>query len=76
MSIRFYVGRTVKGVGAGVVFKADQTPTKAAYPQFASCVGPFRTKRAAILLASFAGNNNPHVRCVADAERISKSKES
>lgn len=34
-------------------------------------IGPFRTRRAADLCAS-TGGANPHIQCVADAERIAK----
>ena len=40
---------------------------------FVACIGPFRTKRAAEFMASPAAQNNPHVWCVADAERITRA---
>ena len=40
---------------------------------FVACIGPFRTMRAARLMASRAAEGNPHLRCVADAERIAKA---
>ena len=36
---------------------------------FAAVIGPFRTKRGADFMAKH-GQGNPHLRCVADAERI------
>ena len=39
---------------------------------FVACIGPFRTVRAANFMASPSAYCNPHVQCVADAERISK----
>lgn len=68
---KFYVGRK-QGHAGRVVFKSANTPTPEAYPQFASVIGPFRTKRAAILTA-VTGGNNPHIQHVRDAERIAKS---
>ena len=41
---------------------------------FVACIGPFRTMRAANLMASPAAYANPHIQCVADAERIAKQK--
>ena len=55
------------------VFKSAVIPTRASHGnEFNAVVGPFRTKRAATFFAAF-GNNNPHVRCVADAERIARN---
>ena len=53
------------------VFKFSKTPTKKDTPQYSAVVGPFRTKRAALFMRD-CGVNNPHVQCVADAERIAK----
>jgi hypothetical protein len=68
---RWYVG-----LGAGslrVPFQATATPTAEAFPQYGAVVGPFRTKRGADYLARY-GFLNPHVRCVADAERLAREE--
>lgn len=67
MPTRYYVGRKPQAAGR-IVFKAPADPTPDTHPQFASVVGPFRTKRAAILCA--VTYPNPHIRSVSDAERI------
>ncbi len=72
MRSKFYVGRKPNQIGKDV-FKSDVTPTKQMYPQYVSVVGPFRTKRAAIMLAVF-GQGNPHMQTVSDAERIAKQE--
>jgi hypothetical protein len=71
---KWYVGRKHRHAGK-IVFSSMMVPTIEVYGKmYASVVGPFRTKRAAILLASF-GENNPHIRHVRDAERIAKGEE-
>ena len=47
------------------------TPTPESHP-YQVVIGPFRTKRGAAFMATF-GAGNPHVLCVADAERIAKN---
>jgi hypothetical protein len=54
------------------VFRSQDTPTAQTHGhQYNYAIGPFRTVRAAQFMA-LHGYNNPHLRCVADAERISK----
>ena len=66
---RFYVG---KREGKGYVFKSDIVPTEATHGQrYRAVIGPFRTKRAAILCA-VTGGYNPHIQHVNDAGRIAK----
>lgn len=65
---RIYVGH--KRGGASEVFRSAETPTADTHPQYFACTGPFRTHRAAVFMASPAGDNNPHCRCVAEAEKI------
>lgn len=66
---RYYVG---KRQGKGYVFKSDIVPTEETHGmRYAAVVGPFRTKRAAILCA-VTGGYNPHIHHVKDAERIAK----
>ena len=65
---RYHVG--VKDNGKREVFRAKGTPTKATHgTQYAYCIGPFRTKRGATVMAE-SEHNNPHIQTVADAERI------
>lgn len=66
---KYYVGFRADKVER-TVFKATETPTRAAFPQYGAVVGPFRTKRAAILCA--VTHPNPHIQHVRDAERIAK----
>lgn len=50
-------------------FQSDKEPERDDHDgKFGAVVGPFRTKRAAELMARF-GRGNPHFTCVADAER-------
>ncbi len=69
MTARFYVGCQE---GRREVFKAAATPSQASHGQrYAAVIGPFRTLRAARLMAQ-QGGTNPHLQCVADAERIAR----
>lgn len=68
---RYYVGKK-SGSVSRFVFTSDVTPTQASHGAiYNSVTGPFRTKRAAQFTALF-GQNNPHIQCVADAERIAR----
>jgi hypothetical protein len=71
MRSRFYVGQPKFGLRE--TFSAPTTPTPEDFPRFTYVIGPFRTKAGAEFMRAF-GLNNPHVQCVADAERIVKSK--
>lgn len=52
------------------VFRSEVEPTTESHGgEYAAVIGPFRTRRAADLMARLGGRN-PHVRSVADAERI------
>ena len=67
---KYYVG---KRDGRSFVFACEFTPTQQTHGmKYNAVVGPFRTKRAAILLA-VTGGNNPHIQHVNDAERIAAS---
>ena len=69
--MKIYVG--IDNIGFRWVFRTPAKPTFETHGgKFAACIGPFRTVRAARLLA-LNGANNPHVQCVADAERIAKA---
>lgn len=64
---KIYVGVRA---GARTVFRADSTPTTETHgTRFVAVIGPFRTVRGARFMAE-CGSGNPHVQCVADAERI------
>lgn len=64
---RIYVG--LNGLRR-VVFHANAAPTFASHGHlFNAVIGPFATKRGAEFMARH-GQGNPHVQCVADAERI------
>lgn len=70
---RWYVGRTPSGVRQ--IFKSDTTPTHATHGHlYTSVLGPFRTKRGAMFDIAVGTANNPHIRSVADAERIAKKE--
>lgn len=54
------------------VFRSIETPTYETHgDRYPAAIGPFRTVRAATFMA-IRGPGNPHCRCVADAERLSK----
>ncbi len=53
------------------IFRSATTPTRDAFPQYLAVVGPFRTVRGAQFMVNF-GQNNPHCRCVSEAERLGK----
>lgn len=72
MRARYYCGYGGNG-GRPEVFKASSEPTSISHgDRYAAVVGPFLTKRAAVWMAS-NGHDNPHCRCVADAERLSRN---
>jgi hypothetical protein len=67
---RPYVGLAIFGRD---VFVSDETPTfYNCAGLYAAVIGPFRTKRGAQFMARH-GQNNPHCRTVADAERLAKT---
>ena len=71
MGARYYVGFRD---GGSFVFTADSAPTRASHGhRCASVIGPFRTKRAAVLTA--VTRPNPHILSVSDAERIAAKGE-
>ena len=66
-----YVG--IKGIYR-LVFRSASTPTEATHGRaYAAVIGPFRTMRAARLMAD-VGANNPHLQTVIDAERIARRR--
>lgn len=61
-----YVG--VKG-NQSFVFHSDTTPTQSSHgDKYTYAIGPFRTMLGAKIMARH-GRGNPHLQCVADAER-------
>ena len=64
----FYVGIDFAH-GIRETFKATETPEAAMYDRYAAVIGPFRTKRGADHMVKY-GEGNPHIQCVADAERL------
>lgn len=69
---RLYVGLNATLSQLREVFRAEPTPSKETHPQYGAVIGPFRTRAGAEFMARF-GYNNPHVLCVADAERLAKA---
>lgn len=64
-----YLGLNAE-TGARTVFSSTQKPNEATHaPRFVACIGPFRTLRGARFMRDH-GDNNPHCRCVADAEHL------
>lgn len=63
----FYLG--IREDGTREVFSATKTPERAAYPQYAHMIGPFRTEQGANYMALHGGATS---RCqtVADAEQL------
>lgn len=68
---KLYVGMSATLDHLREVFRAEPTPTKETHPQYGAVIGPFRTRAGAEFCARF-GFGNPHVQCVADAERLAK----
>lgn len=69
MKAHYFVGCKVGQ--SRTVFLHAGIPTAESHPMFGYVIGPFRTRKAADLMASI-GENNPHIRTVAEAERIAK----
>lgn len=69
MTSKPYVG--IKG-SKREVFRSSKTPTAASHGhRFGGVIGPFTTVGGAEVMAKYGGNN-PHLRDVADAERMAK----
>ena len=62
-----YLG--IRSDGRREVFSSAQIPERAAYPQYASVVGPFRTHQGAEYMA-LHGEANSRCQTVADAEQL------
>ena len=73
MRLLMYVG--IAHTGTREVFKCSVIPTeKGVGDLYAAVIGPFKTLRGARFMRD-QGGRNPHVQCVADAERIAKEIE-
>ena len=66
---KIYVGITEDNCRE--VFKSEAEPASETTPRYIACIGEFKTMRGAKFMVEH-GKNNPHVQCVADAERIAK----
>lgn len=66
----YYLGKRPEG--DWVLFASTRTPTKETHGHLFTCAqGPFRTRLAARWFNRY-GRGNPHVRTVADAERLAR----
>lgn len=71
---RIYIGASYKdGNGIREIFKSSIHPTAEQFPQYQSCIGPFKTMRGAIFMRDY-GFNNPHCQTVNQAEKIVKKR--
>jgi hypothetical protein len=70
MRRKYFVGIRPGGTRS-VFYMAVVEPTREMCPQYSAVIGPFRSKQGAEFMAEH-GANNPHVQCVADAERIAR----
>ena len=69
MNQKIYVGVSK---GTREVFRSAIAPTERSHgARYAAVIGPFRTVRAARLMAE-TGGSNPHLLSVGDAERIAR----
>ena len=74
MRTKLYVGLTLDCTARRQVFRSATTPTEASHGKlYGAVIGPFRTRRGADFMAMYGGSNNPHLCCVADAERLSSN---
>ena len=67
---KVYVG--VRHDAPYAVFRSKEIPTYETHGAwYGAVIGPFRTRRAAEFMARY-GRGNPHLRCVSDAERLTR----
>jgi hypothetical protein len=70
MSNRLYLGVSLE---KREIFRSETTPTNQSHGEkYVYVIGPFRTKRGAEFMRDH-GYNNPHCRCVADAEKLASN---
>jgi hypothetical protein len=68
MTMRIYLG--LGDSGAREIFRAPTLPTFASHGHaYFAVIGPFKTLRGAEFMRNY-GCGNPHLRTVADAERL------
>lgn len=68
MKDRIWVGR---GKGKHEIFRAATNPTQESHGAlYNAAIGPFKTLRGAKAMLHYGRYGNPHIQCVADAERI------
>jgi hypothetical protein len=74
MKSKLYVGIPISDNPSGELFRSPTVPTFDSHGKlYRYVIGPFRTKRGAEWMADpVKGRNNPHCRCVADAEKLAK----
>lgn len=69
MASKLYVGLRN---GLREIFRNGTEPTAESHgDKYAAVIGPFRTLTGALAMVHF-GAGNPHIQCVADAERIGR----
>ena len=71
--MKIYLGYS-NGGARMKIFRFERDPTEADGLPYAAVVGPFRTMRGARFMRDH-GQNNPHCRCVAEAEALGKRHE-
>lgn len=69
MRKRWYIGRTKS---RRELFSSESVPTVDSHgARYNAVIGPFRTRAGAVYMFMY-GENNPHCRTVAQAERLAK----
>lgn len=68
--MRIYVGLVAGSPGQRAIFRAAGEPTAAEFPQYGAAIGPFRTRRAAVLCQTVG--NVPSLITVGDYERAAR----
>ena len=66
---KHYVGCNPDGTMEAFKYSRDPVPSDGL--PYLGVIGPFVTKRGADFMVKY-GRGNPHIRCVADAERIAR----
>lgn len=66
-----YVGITKDG-GRERFLSASHPTEKSHGQRYLLVVGPFRTKRGAVVMTTYGGNGNPHLQHVHDAEKLAR----
>lgn len=69
--LKWYVGWVKGHPGALSPFQSAKTPTQKDWPNFSRGMGPFKTRRAAIWMATY-GFANPHATSIKAVERLAK----